>query len=87
MNEASPSQAEAIQAAPLPEATEAPPSAAPVEAPAVMAMRAAFDRAALVWVAQDIANSPVSRSTEAWNHLNAALPRLADVLAVVMSAA
>jgi hypothetical protein len=36
----------------------------------------AFDTALAAWVDQNIRNSPVARSTEAWNYLTAQLPAL-----------
>jgi hypothetical protein len=40
------------------------------------AVLSAFDAALAAWVDQNIRNSPVARSTEAWNYLTAQLPAL-----------
>lgn len=38
--------------------------------------RRIVDEVVSKWVADQIANSPVSQTTEAWNHLQASLPTL-----------
>lgn len=43
-------------------------------------VRAAFDAALPEFVNEHVRNSPVSRSADAWNHLTAALPKLADLI-------
>ncbi len=64
------------------------PSSAPVglaqavvaSAETKAARAAAIDAAIAAWVAGDLANSPVSQSTAAWNHMVSALPHLTAAL-------
>jgi hypothetical protein len=65
-----------------PEAT-APAAAEPVAPMQIGAAKlprdavlSAFDAALAAWVNQNIRNSPIARSTEAWNYLTAQLPAL-----------
>ena len=70
--------------APVPAAAPDPLHAAEAalqEAEAESCSRGArIDAAVTAWLDQQLRNSPVSRSTEAWNHLTAALPALVAAL-------
>lgn len=67
------------------------PGAAPEDAPDAQptadaplpvdnSKRVKIDLLIAQWVSANLYNSPLSRSTEAWNHLSAQLPQLAGLL-------
>lgn len=65
--------------------TEVAEVATPAEAQAILAgigqlNRDHFDKAITLWFHRHIHNSPVSRSTEAYNHVQQSLPALYDIL-------
>ena len=75
-------EAAAVEAAEAAEAAQAAlttPEPAPTPA-AVDLEYARFERAADRWVNQFIHNSPVARSTEAYNHVRSVLPELYKLL-------
>ncbi|MDE2467769.1 MAG: hypothetical protein KGL35_03265, partial [Bradyrhizobium sp.] len=61
----------------------APEPAAPPAAPNGFAD--AFDAATSEWLATAISSSPISRTTEAWNHLVSALPALRSAVLARLS--
>jgi hypothetical protein len=69
--------APAVPGAAQPAAAVAEPA---LQAPAAAAHTPDVEAVVRAWVSIDLANSPVSRATDAWNHLQAALPRLIAML-------
>ena len=61
-------------------APDAPPEPPAPEQPPLSPQEAAIDAAIQSWLYAEIANSPVSQSTEAWNHLTSKLGQLRDTI-------
>lgn len=70
--------AQAAQSAP--DAPVAAPDSAPVEASAVALTAAQVDERIARWFDSQIRNSPIARSTEAWNYLIASTVTLRDFI-------
>lgn len=66
--------------APTPDKTVAPAVTPPVDSTEPAAEPDALDVAVDAWLKDQINNSPVSRDTEAYNHLRASLPALLQAI-------